>query len=80
MHSSFLQPRIIDVKEQGPFQAKVTMEPFERGYGHTDGHLGRSHARDYTGSPLQRRVIPPACRGRTTRACCSGLVSEPSAH
>jgi len=41
MHSSFLQPRIIDVKEQGPFQAKVTMEPFERGYGHTLGNALR---------------------------------------
>ena len=41
MHSNFLQPRIIDVREQGPFHAKVTMEPFERGYGHTLGNALR---------------------------------------
>ncbi len=41
MRSMLLQPRIIDVKEQGPFQAKVTMEPFERGYGHTLGNALR---------------------------------------
>jgi len=41
MQSSFLKPRIIDVQTISPFHAKVTMEPFERGYGHTLGNALR---------------------------------------
>jgi DNA-directed RNA polymerase subunit alpha len=41
MQSSFLKPRIIDVQSVAPFHAKVTMEPFERGYGHTLGNALR---------------------------------------
>ncbi|HWQ38384.1 MAG TPA: DNA-directed RNA polymerase subunit alpha [Burkholderiales bacterium] len=41
MQSSLLKPRIIDVQAIGPFHAKVTMEPFERGYGHTLGNALR---------------------------------------
>ncbi|MGH8630165.1 MAG: DNA-directed RNA polymerase subunit alpha, partial [Burkholderiales bacterium] len=41
MQSSFLKPRIIDVQATGAFHAKVTMEPFERGYGHTLGNALR---------------------------------------
>jgi DNA-directed RNA polymerase subunit alpha len=41
MQSSFLKPRIIDVQAISPFHAKVTMEPFERGYGHTLGNALR---------------------------------------
>ncbi len=39
--SALLKPRIIDVTSLGPFHAKVTMEPFERGYGHTLGNALR---------------------------------------
>jgi DNA-directed RNA polymerase subunit alpha len=41
MQSSFLKPRIIDVQAISAFHAKVTMEPFERGYGHTLGNALR---------------------------------------
>src|SRR5690606_7076673 len=41
MQSSFLKPRISDVQAISPFHAKVTMEPFERGYGHTLGNALR---------------------------------------
>jgi DNA-directed RNA polymerase subunit alpha len=41
MQSSFLKPRIIDVQSVGASHAKVTMEPFERGYGHTLGNALR---------------------------------------
>ena len=41
MQSSFLKPRIIDVQAVGASHAKVTMEPFERGYGHTLGNALR---------------------------------------
>jgi len=39
--SGFLKPRIIDVQSIGPNHAKVVMEPFERGYGHTLGNALR---------------------------------------
>ena len=39
--NAFLKPRIIDVQSMSPFHAKVVMEPFERGYGHTLGNALR---------------------------------------
>ncbi len=39
--TAFLKPRIIDVQAIAPYHAKVTMEPFERGYGHTLGNALR---------------------------------------
>src|ERR687883_590479 len=39
--SAFLKPRIIDVQNLSPFHARLTMEPFERGYGHTLGNALR---------------------------------------
>ncbi|OGT00073.1 MAG: DNA-directed RNA polymerase subunit alpha [Gallionellales bacterium RBG_16_56_9] len=42
MHKNdFLKPRIIDVQRISATQAKVVMEPFERGYGHTLGNALR---------------------------------------
>ncbi|HET7160659.1 MAG TPA: DNA-directed RNA polymerase subunit alpha, partial [Burkholderiales bacterium] len=41
MASPFLKPRIIDVQNVSPFHARLTMEPFERGYGHTLGNALR---------------------------------------
>ena len=42
MHSSgLLKPRIIDVQSLSPVHAKVVMEPFERGFGHTLGNALR---------------------------------------
>src|SRR3979490_2720237 len=39
--SGFLKPRIIDVQGIAPNHAKVVVEPFERGYGHTLGNALR---------------------------------------
>ncbi|MBL8481723.1 MAG: DNA-directed RNA polymerase subunit alpha [Rhodocyclaceae bacterium] len=39
--SSLLKPRIIDVQNLSPVHARVMMEPFERGYGHTLGNALR---------------------------------------
>jgi DNA-directed RNA polymerase subunit alpha len=39
--NEFLKPRIIDVQKISDTQAKVVMEPFERGYGHTLGNALR---------------------------------------
>ncbi len=41
MQTGLLKPRIIDVQSVSPVQAKVVMEPFERGYGHTLGNALR---------------------------------------
>ena len=40
-NNAFLKPRQIEVEGAGPNMAKVTMEPFERGYGHTLGNALR---------------------------------------
>ncbi len=39
--NDFLKPRIIDVQKISGTQARVVMEPFERGYGHTLGNALR---------------------------------------
>lgn len=39
--NSLLKPRIIDVQNVTPLLARVTMEPFERGFGHTLGNALR---------------------------------------
>src|SRR5574342_420826 len=39
--STLLKPRIIDVQNISPYHARLTMEPFERGYGHTLGNALR---------------------------------------
>jgi DNA-directed RNA polymerase subunit alpha len=39
--NSLLKPRIIDVQSVSPVQARITMEPFERGFGHTLGNALR---------------------------------------
>jgi len=40
-HANLLKPRNIDVQNLSPSHAKVVMEPFERGYGHTLGNALR---------------------------------------
>ncbi len=39
--NALLKPRIIDVQSISPVHARVVMEPFERGYGHTLGNALR---------------------------------------
>lgn len=39
--NEFLTPRVIDVDEINPSRAKVTLEPLERGFGHTLGNALR---------------------------------------
>ena len=39
--SDFLTPKEIDVSSDGPFEARVTLEPLERGFGHTLGNTLR---------------------------------------
>lgn len=39
--NEFLKPKVIDVQNTGPNRARVVMEPFERGFGHTLGNALR---------------------------------------
>ena len=40
-NNTLLKPRIIDVQSVSPVEARVVMEPFERGFGHTLGNALR---------------------------------------
>ena len=64
MQNSLLKPRIIDVETLGAGHAKVVMEPFERGYGHT---LGNALRRVLLSCTSTRRWT--ACR-KTSSTCC----------
>lgn len=64
---TLLTPRIINVQNISPSHAKVTMEPFERGYGHTLGNA-------------IRRVLLSSMPGfAPTEVQISGVVHEYSA-
>ncbi|KMT64697.1 DNA-directed RNA polymerase subunit alpha [Catenovulum maritimum] len=39
--TEFLKPRLVDIESLGPYRAKVTLEPMERGFGHTLGNALR---------------------------------------
>ena len=41
MQTAMLKPRIVETEQLGPSHARVVMEPFERGYGHTLGNALR---------------------------------------
>jgi len=41
MQTQLLKPKAINVEHVGHNRAKVTLEPFERGYGHTLGNALR---------------------------------------
>ena len=62
--SEFLKPRVVKVQPVAPRQARVVIEPFERGFGHT---LGNALRRVLLSSmPGQRHH-----RGRRSTACCT---------
>lgn len=59
-----LQPRIVEVNSISPRQARITLEPFERGYGHTLGNA-------------LRRILLSSMRGfAPTEVRISGVVHE----
>lgn len=79
MQTALLKPKIIAVEPLGDHHAKVVMEPFERGYGHTLGNaLRRVLLSSMVGyAPTEVTIagsstnIPPsmACR-KTSSTCC----------
>src|SRR3954447_22646962 len=62
--SGFLKPRIVDVQNLSPNHARVTMEPFERGYGHT------------LGNALRRVLLSSMVGYAPTEVQISGVVHE----
>lgn len=64
MSNSLLKPRIIDVEMLSTGHAKVVMEPFERGYGHT------------LGNALRRVLLSSMIGYAPTEVIISGVVHE----
>jgi len=65
--NELLTPRIIDVQNISPLHAKVLMEPFERGYGHT------------LGNALRRILLSSMTGFAPTEVKIAGVVHEYSA-
>ena len=64
MQTAFLKPRNIEVENVGANTAKVTMEPFERGYGHT------------LGNALRRVLLSSMVGYAPTEVSIAGVVHE----
>ncbi|HXF44506.1 MAG TPA: DNA-directed RNA polymerase subunit alpha [Burkholderiaceae bacterium] len=62
--TALLKPRTIEVESIGPNAAVVTMEPFERGYGHT------------LGNALRRILLSSMVGYAPTEASIAGVVHE----
>ncbi|MFA7281898.1 MAG: DNA-directed RNA polymerase subunit alpha [Sterolibacterium sp.] len=62
--SALLKPRIIDVQTLSPVHARVVMEPFERGYGHT------------LGNALRRILLSSMPGSAPTEAAIEGVLHE----
>jgi DNA-directed RNA polymerase subunit alpha len=60
----FLKPRSIEVEPAGPHHAKIVMEPFERGYGHT------------LGNALRRILLSSMTGSAPTEVQITGVVHE----
>ncbi|MEO6269947.1 MAG: DNA-directed RNA polymerase subunit alpha [Lautropia sp.] len=64
MQTAMLKPRIVEVQQLGPSHARVVMEPFERGYGHT------------LGNALRRVLLSSMVGYAPTEVQISGVVHE----
>src|SRR3981189_3927276 len=64
MQNSLLKPRIIEVEGLGAGHAKVVMEPFERGYGHS------------LGNALRRVLLSSMVGYAPTEVTIAGVVHE----
>ncbi len=64
MQNSLLKPKTISVEQLGPNRAKVSLEPFERGYGHT------------LGNALRRVLLSSMLGFAPTEVTIAGVVHE----
>ncbi|MCO5101947.1 MAG: DNA-directed RNA polymerase subunit alpha [Burkholderiaceae bacterium] len=67
MQTAMLKPRIVEVEQLGASHARVVMEPFERGYGHT------------LGNALRRVLLSSMVGYAPTEVQITGVVHEYSA-
>jgi DNA-directed RNA polymerase subunit alpha len=67
MQTNLLKPKAINVEPQGGNRAKVTLEPFERGYGHT------------LGNALRRVLLSSMVGYAPTEVTIAGVLHEYSA-
>lgn len=63
-NASLLKPRIVEVESVAPSSAKIVMEPFERGYGHT------------LGNALRRVLLSSMIGYAPTEVSIAGVVHE----
>ncbi len=66
MQTNLLKPKTINVEQLGPNRAKVTLEPFERGYGHT------------LGNALRRVLLSSMVGHAATEVTIAGVLHEDS--
>jgi len=66
-NGELLKPRIVEVNSISPSQARITLEPFERGYGHT------------LGNALRRILLSSMTGYAPTEVRIAGVVHEYSA-
>ncbi|GAB2744688.1 DNA-directed RNA polymerase subunit alpha [Melaminivora jejuensis] len=64
MQTNLLKPKTINVEQLGPNRAKVELEPFERGYGHT------------LGNALRRVLLSSMLGYAATEVTIAGVVHE----
>jgi DNA-directed RNA polymerase subunit alpha len=64
MQTAMLKPRIVEVEQLGVSHARVVMEPFERGYGHT------------LGNALRRVLLSSMVGYAPTEVTITGVVHE----
>jgi DNA-directed RNA polymerase subunit alpha len=64
MQTTLLKPRIVEVEQLSPSHARVVMEPFERGFGHT------------LGNALRRVLLSSMTGYAPTEVQISGVVHE----
>src|SRR3972149_10536010 len=64
MQTNLLKPKAINVEQLGINRAKVTLEPFERGYGHT------------LGNALRRVLLSSMVGFAPTEVTIAGVVHE----
>ncbi len=64
MQTNLLKPKAINVEQLGPNRAKVELEPFERGYGHT------------LGNALRRVLLSSMLGYAATEVTIAGVVHE----
>ncbi len=64
MQTNLLKPKAIQVEPLGGHRAKVTLEPFERGYGHT------------LGNALRRVLLSSMVGYAVTEVTIAGVVHE----